>query len=53
LETTIMNVQLVGPAALIAMVAIPRDGRGRDEALWRKLRAGVVMPEQVLEHERA
>jgi uncharacterized protein YjiS (DUF1127 family) len=40
-ETTIMNVQLVNPAALIAMLIGSRGGDGRDEGLWRRLRARV------------
>src|SRR4051794_18226064 len=39
-ETTIMNVQLVSPAALIAALTGPQGG-GRDEGLWRRLRARV------------
>ena len=47
-EATIMNVQLVGPAALIAALAGPAGGRGGDRAgmLWRGLRARIV--EEVL-----
>jgi uncharacterized protein YjiS (DUF1127 family) len=40
-ETTIMNVQLVNPAALIAVLTSPQGGGGRDEGLWRQLRAWV------------
>jgi uncharacterized protein YjiS (DUF1127 family) len=36
-----MNVQLVGPAALIAVLAGSRDDAGRGEGLWRRLRARV------------
>ena len=36
-----MNVQLVGPAALIATLAGSRDDAGRGEGLWRGLRARV------------
>ena len=38
---TIMNVQLVSPAALIATLANPSNGDDRTETLWRKLRARV------------
>ena len=40
-ETTIMNVQLVSPAALIATLTSPQGGGGHDEGTWRKLRARV------------
>jgi uncharacterized protein YjiS (DUF1127 family) len=36
-----MNVQSVNPAALIAMLIGSRGGEGRDEGLWRKVRARV------------
>src|SRR3712207_2712936 len=40
-ETTDMNVQLVNPAAPIAMLIGSHGGDGRDEGLWRKVRARV------------
>jgi uncharacterized protein YjiS (DUF1127 family) len=36
-----MNVQLVNPAALIAMLISSRGGEGRDEGFWRKVRTRV------------
>ncbi len=36
-----MNVQLVGPAALIATLAGSRGDAGRGGGLWRRLRARV------------
>jgi uncharacterized protein YjiS (DUF1127 family) len=49
---TTMNVQLVSPAALIAVLAGPRDGRksGRAGMLWRGLRARV---DEELRYRRA
>jgi uncharacterized protein YjiS (DUF1127 family) len=40
-ETTIMNVPLVNPAALIAMPISSHGGEGRDEGFWRRVRARV------------
>ena len=36
-----MNVQLVNPAALIALLISSRGGEGRDEGFWRKVRTQV------------
>src|SRR5215212_8540241 len=49
-ETTTMNVQLVSPVALVAMLAVPSGGSdgGRAGMLWRGLRARVG--EEVLYH---
>ena len=45
-----MNVQLVNPAALIAVLLGSRGGEARDEGLWRKVRARVG---EEVRHRRA